>query len=349
MPLAAVPLGGGPWLSAAWYPAVLLLARRITRRRPADDPALVEAATGGTSHVLPESAALSSAAAWLGRPRRVAVALVAAVAVATALSGSDGRLHLVVLDIGQGDAILIEAPNGDIALVDAGVDPDLTLRRIGQELPFHERRIDVVILSHPHQDHLGGLEEVLRRYEVGTFVDPGRPPETVPYRRVLDAVDREHAQVWTAAAGTTIPLGGATLEILYPSTADRAAPLPEGDVNNGSVVVLLRYGSFAALLTGDAEAPVEALLAARGLLGPVDVLKVGHHGSDSGTTPEFLAAVRPAVAVISLGADNEYGHPHRSTLDHLAAVPGLRVYRTDRDGSVEITTDGITYAVGPGG
>jgi competence protein ComEC len=350
MPLAAVPLGGGPWLSAAWYPAVLLLARRITRRRPPHDPALVEAATGGASHVLPESAALSSAAAWLGRPRRVAVALVAAVAVATALSGSDGRLHLVVLDIGQGDAILIEAPNGATTLVDGGVDPDLTLRRIGQELPFHERRIDVVILSHPHQDHLGGLEEVFRRYEVGAFVDPGRTPETDPYRRLLDAVALEGATLETAEAGLSIPLGGgATLEILYPSAADRAAPLPDGDVNNGSVVAILRYGSFEALLTGDAEAPVEALLAARGLLEPVDVLKVGHHGSDSGTTAELLAAIRPSVAVISLGEDNEYGHPHRSTLDHLAAVPGLRVYRTDRDGSVEITTDGMTYAVGPGG
>jgi competence protein ComEC len=123
------------------------------------------------------------------------------------------------------------------------------------------------------------------------------------------------------------------------------APLPEDDVNNASVVVLLRYGAFEALLTGDAEAPVEALLDQRGQLDPVEILKVGHHGSDSSTTPAFVAATRPAVAVISLGADNSYGHPHRSTLDTLRLVPGIRVLRTDLDGRVEVVTDGRTFEV----
>ncbi len=290
------------------------------------------------------------------RPRRAALGLALAVSVATAGTGPDGRLHLTVLDIGQGDAILIEAPDGSTALVDGGVDPDLTLRRIGQALPFHRRRLDVVILTHPHQDHLGGLQEVLRRYEVGLFVDGGRPAETVPHRLLLEAVRREPgARMLDAEAGGLIRVGSVALEILFPTAADAAGPLPEGDVNNASVVILLRYGAFDALLTGDAEAPVESLLAERDLLRPVEVLKVGHHGSDSSSTAAFLAATRPAVAIISAGLDNEYGHPHRSTLDNLAAVPGLRLFRTDRDGSVEVVTDGSSYwvtgargAVGPG-
>jgi competence protein ComEC len=348
VPLAAIPLGGGPLLTAAWYPCLALAAMRVGRRDDQFEPDTLEAApVGSGALVLPEAAAFATAVTWFARPRRAAIGLVAAVALATALGGTDGRLHLTVLDIGQGDAILIEAPNGQTALIDAGPDPDLTLRRIGQALPFHERRIDVVILTHPHQDHLGGLEEVVRRYEVGVFVDGGRPAETDPHRRVLEAVAREPgARLVEAVAGGRIPLGGgAVLEVLYPTPADVAAPLPEGDVNNASVVVLLRYGAFEALLTGDAEAPVEELLAARGELETVDVLKVGHHGSDSSTTPAFLAATHPAVAVISLAADNEYGHPHRSTLEHLEAVSGLRLYRTDLDGSVEITTDGRTFAV----
>ena len=146
-------------------------------------------------------------------------------------------------------------------------------------------------------------------------------------------------------AGQTIRVGEVTLEVLFPGSDDVRAPLPDDDVNNASVVVYVRYRGFDALLTGDAEAPVEALLLERGLLRPVEVLKVGHHGSDSSTTPSFLAMVRPAVAVISAGAGNSYGHPHRSTLDHLAAIPGLRVFRTDLDGRVEIETDGVTYVI----
>ncbi len=262
--------------------------------------------------MLPEAAAFTSVLALAARPRRAALGLLLAVSVATAATGPDGRLHLTVLDIGQGDAILIEAPDGATALVDGGVDPDLTLRRMGEALPFHHRRIDVVVLTHPHQDHLGGLEEVLRRYEVGLFVDGGRPAETDPHRHLLDAVRRERgAAMIVAEAGRTIRLGAATLEILYPTAGDASAPLPEGDINNASVVIVLRYGRFEALLTGDAEAPVERLLLERDQLQPVDVLKVGHHGSDSSTTPALVSATLPAVAIVSAGLDNEYGHPHR--------------------------------------
>ena len=352
LPLAALPVAGSPWLTVAWYPCLGLVARRLSRRSSDEPPTMepLDAADAGTRQLLPEAAALATTAAFLGRPRIVILVVVLAVTMATVLTGPDGRLHVTVLDIGQGDAILIEAPDGSTALVDAGVDPDLTLRRIGQFLPFHDRHLDVVVLSHPHQDHLGGLEEVLRRYAVGAFVDGGRPAETVPHRRVLEAVRREPgARLVEAEAGETILVGPVSLEVLYPTAEDAAMPPLEDDVNNTSIVIRLRYGRFTMLLTGDAEAPVESLLLERGVLGPVDVLKVGHHGSESSSTPAFLAALHPAVAVISDGEDNDYGHPHASTLDHLAEIPGLRLFRTDRDGSIEVTTDGASIWVSGAG
>jgi len=351
LPLAALPVTGGPWLTLAWYPLLGLAARRLAARSdpgpPTASPLEVVGRPGLPQVALPEAAAFATALTWVGRPRSAVAGLVLVLAGATLLTGPDDRLHLTVLDIGQGDAILIETPDGSTALVDAGVDPDLTLRRIGQALAFHERRIEVVILTHPHQDHLGGLGEVLRRYEVGLFVDGGRPLHSEPHHHVLAAAQHEPgARVTAARAGQVIPIGrGAELEILFPTADDIARPLPDGDINNASVVALLRYGRFSALLTGDAEAPIEALLADRGLLRPVDVLKVGHHGSDSGTTDAFLAIIQPSVAVISAGVDNQYGHPHRSTLDNLEQVRGLTVYRTDLDGDVEVVTDGRAYWV----
>jgi competence protein ComEC len=347
VPLAAVPVAGSPWLTAAWYPLLALAVVRFGRRSSHDEPGLEPLDSARASGpLLPEAAAFSPLLARLARPRAIAVVTLLTVSLATVASGPDGRLHVTVLDVGQGDAILIEAPGGETALVDGGPDPDRTLREVGRSLPFHRRRIDVVILTHPHLDHYGGLAEVLRRYEVGVLVEGGRPPESGPHRALLAAAAAEPGgQAVTAEAGQRFPLGAVTLEILFPSPADVAAPLPEDDVNNASIVVVLRYGGFDALLTGDAEAPIEALLADRGLLGPVEVLKVGHHGSDSSTTPPFVALTKPAVAVISLGADNSYGHPHRSTLEHLAAVPGIRIFRTDLDGRVEVVTDGRTFRV----
>jgi competence protein ComEC len=351
LPLAALPLTAGPWLTVAWYPLLGVAARRLTRRPvlepPTAKPLEVAERISAPQLALPEAAAFAPALAWLARPRRAVIGLVLLFALTTLLSGPDGRLHLTVLDIGQGEAMLIEGPDGETAVVDGGEDPDLTLRRIGQALPFHERQIEVVILTHPHQDHLGGLGEVLRRYEVARFVDAGAEPNGEPHERLLTAARQElDAEIIPARTGQVIALGGgAELEILHPDAADVAHLGPDDNVHDVNVVALLRYGRFSALLTGDAEASVEALMAERGLLHPVDVLKVGHHGSETSTTEAFLGAIRPSVAVISVGADNDYGHPHRSILDNLAEVPGLAVFRTDLDGSVEIVTDGRAYWV----
>ena len=324
LPMASLPLSAPGWLAAIWYPVVLLAAWRGGPGTEANAP---EPGHGGF-------------ATGLLRPRMLAVGTVLALAVLTATSQPDGRLHVLALDVGQGDAILAISPTGETLLVDGGPDPDLLLRRLGERLPFWQRRIDVMVLTHPHEDHVAGLVPVLERYAVGVALDPGRPYANPSYARFVTLAAAEGPMVYRLArAGQRLPLGAAELDILYPSEADAAAPLPEDDVNNASVVALLRDGEFSALLQGDAEAPVEAMLLERQQVPDIDLLKVGHHGSESSSTPAFLAAAQPEIALISCGIDNEYGHPHRATLEHLAAVPGLVVHRTDQEGTVEVVVD----------
>jgi competence protein ComEC len=338
VPHASVDISVPGPLAVAWLPVVALAtwALRTDDRAPDADAA----APGQPGRV-------GSAARRCLRPVPLGAALVALLAAISLGSLPDGRLHLTVLDIGQGDAILVEAPSGATALIDGGPDPELTLRRLGANLPFFQRRVDLVVVSHPHQDHVAGLVDVVERFRVGTVLHAGISFANQAYERLLtDATGDPGIRLAVARAGQAVRLDGATtLEVLYPDDADATAPLPEGDINNGSIVMLLRHGGFEALLTGDAERPVEETLLARRLLTPVDVLKVGHHGSESSTTASLLEATRPSVAVISAGADNEYGHPAPPTLDALAAVAGLTILRTDLYGDVEIVSDGSRYRV----
>lgn len=333
VPMASVPIAAPGWLPAAWYPLVLLAARRGARSVPAaeDQPRRGDDASGGF-------------ATGLLRPRVLGGATMLVLAGLTIATRGDGQLHVMALDIGQGDAILVVSAEGRTLLVDGGPDPDLVLRRLGQELPFWQRRIDVMVLTHPHEDHVAGLVPVLERFEVGLVLDSGREYANPSYARFRSLAAAEGPNVYhLARTGEHLALGSADLAVLYPSAADATAPLPEDDINNASVVTLLRSGSFSALLQGDAEAPVEAMLLQRHLVPDVDLLKVGHHGSESSSTTAFLAAARPEIALISCGVDNEYGHPHRVTLEHLAAIPGLVVHRTDLEGTVDVAVD----AAGP--
>ncbi len=337
VPFASIAVTPPAWLALAWYPCIALVALR--QRVPAPDRSPSRALKADASGV-------ERLVRRLARPLPLAAGTALILAVVSVASLPDGRLHLNVLDVGQGDAILVSSATGRTLLVDGGPDPELTLRRIGAALPFYARRLDVVLLTHPHQDHVGGLVEVLRRYDVGLVLDGARAYDNPSYRSFLQLAAAEPgARVVTARAGQQIGLDGTTtLSVLYPSSTDAAARLPANDINNASVVVELRFRAFRALLAGDAEQPVEAMLLDRRLLEPVDVLKVGHHGSRSSSSAPFLAAVRPAVALISDGIDNEYGHPHAVTLRALAAV-GARVHRTDLEGDLRVTTDGRAVAV----
>lgn len=341
IPAAAVDLMVPPPLAVAWYPC-LGLAWWSMRSPPAADARELELVPGTTEER--GQSRLAPAMRGALRPRWLVVALLVVLATTSLAGRPDGRLHLYALDIGQGDAVLVRTPDGVTMLVDGGPDPELTLREIGASLPWDVRRIDVLLLSHPHQDHVAGLVDVLRRYRVELVLHAGIAFENAAYDQFLADAASRRITARLARAGDRLALGRITsLEVIYPTGADAAAPLPEGDINNGSVVAVLRHASFSVLLTGDAEAPIEAALLDRGLVPDVDVLKVGHHGSASSTTPAFLAAAAPEVAIISSGVDNEYGHPAPETVATLAGLPGLAVLRTDNDGRIEVSSDGRTF------
>ena len=247
----------------------------------------------------------------------------------------DGRLHVTFLDVGQGDAIFIQTPGGRQVLVDGGPSETTLLSALGAEMPFWDRSLDLVVLTHPDADHITGLLPVLARYRVGAILFRDLALSDAVYTQWLQLVAAEGATVYTAWPGLELTLDtDVTLTVLHPAELIVGS---ESEGNNNSVVTQLRYGRFTALLTGDIEAKVERQLVSSGWSLQSSVLKVAHHGSCSSTTPEFLAAVAPEVVVISVGADNRFGHPCEEVLERLEELP---VYRTDKQGAVEIISDG---------
>ena len=227
-------------------------------------------------------------------------------------------------------------------LVDGGPDPDRLLLELDARVPPWDRRVDILVLTHPHEDHVAGLVRVLERYRVGRVFEPGMRGQG-PGWRAWDAALRRGPPRSTLAAGAVIRLDEIRLDVLWPEPG--AVPLePSGTgrgINDTSVVLLGEANGRRFLLTGDAEDDVDPSLLARGL-PKLDVLKVAHHGSATATSAALLAATRPTVALISVGADNDYGHPTAATLGRLRDA-GARVYRTDLDGTVEVDlrADGI--------
>ncbi len=283
--------------------------------------------------------------------RRLWLAALALVVVGGALSATarpDGRLRITVLDVGQGDAILVEGDAGSRMLVDGGPDPDRLLIVLDGQLPAWDRRIDVVVLSHPHEDHVAGLALLLERYRVRTVAEVGMRGPGPGYAAFDVALDRLGMDRRRLAAGDRLRLDGTTVDVRWPPPGGVPAEPPDNGtgINNVSAVLDLRFGARRLLLSGDIEEAIDPQLLAAGITegGRLDLLKVAHHGSRTASTEAFLGALRPRVAVISAGSRNPYGHPTRQALDRLAAV-GARVYRTDTDGSVTIETDGRALRV----
>jgi competence protein ComEC len=242
-------------------------------------------------------------------------------------------LRITFLDVGQGDAILLQVPEGAI-LVDQG-PPEAKVAR--QLRGFGVRRLAAVVLTHPQRDHIGGAETVIRHLGVGRVLDP-RLAASGPYERsALAAAANRGVEVVETRAGDGFRLGRLRLRVLWP---DRAGS-PAEDPNLLPIVLLATYGEVDVLLTADAETEVTARLLSR----RVEILKVAHHGSaDPGLASE-LRELRPAIAVISCGRDNDYGHPRASTLAALRASPGLALFRTDEDGQVVVESDGRRLSV----
>jgi competence protein ComEC len=278
----------------------------------------------------------------------LAVVGLAVVLIAANGARPDGRLHVIALDIGQGDAILLEGPNGGRALVDGGPDPDRLISLLDQRIPSWDRRLDLVVLTHPHEDHVAGLAAVLARYKVADIFEPGMigtGPGDAAFRRQLAQLGRRSR---TLAAGDRIALDSVRMDVIWPlpGTVPIEAPDSGREINDISIVLDIHFGSRRILLTGDAEDDVDPQLLQRGLAngGRVDLLKVAHHGSATASSAALLATIQPRVAVISVGADNDYGHPAAATLGRLKDV-GAVVYRTDLDGTVDVSTNGADLIV----
>lgn len=290
---------------------------------------------------------VAAARAWIRRaPLRglswVGGLGVAAVVVwAAALQLPDGRLHVSFLDVGQGDAILVTTPSGARILVDGGPDPDRLRGYLGQGLPVWDRSLDVVVLTHPDLDHMGGLLGLRPRYSMDLLLRPaGDPP--LAWAEEWKAVEDGAAKVLTAAAGLQVDLGdGVELQVLYPPAT--GCPTWGTSDNDCCTVLRISYRDASFLLTGDAEGTVETMLASGGALEPAWALKVSHHGSSRGTGDGLLTATRPSLAVISVGG-NRYGHPSAEVLDRLR-LAGVETLRTDQLGTIEIETDGSRYSV----
>jgi competence protein ComEC len=250
-----------------------------------------------------------------------------------------GGLALHFLDVGQGDGALIRTPAGRWLVIDAGPvsGRDDAGRRV--VAPFLERHgaqaLAAILMSHAHADHMGGVPSLLRRFPVGALIEPGAPVVDPAYAALLSTVDSAGIPWHPGRAGEHFALDGIRFTVLHPRPG-----WPEWgeDVNEDSLVLLVEYGDFQVLFTGDAGFAAEAVL--RSTLRPVDLLKVGHHGSRGSTGGELLDSLRPLAAVISVGR-NDYGHPAPETLERLQRrrVP---VLRTDHDGTISVRTDGRT-------
>ncbi len=258
-----------------------------------------------------------------------------------AVNGAKAPLTIQVIDVGQGDAILIRA-SGQVTLVDTG-DVPAREKLVSYIKNQGITTIDKVIITHPHADHLGGMNSILENFTVKHVYDSGQTTTTPMYRQYLTTIRKKNIPFTVLLAGSQIDIGGETvLKIFNP---DKPYIVGESDLNNNSVVAKLIYGSFSMLLAGDAEHEAEARMLEKysGELKST-VLKSGHHGSSTSSTPAFLKAVTPEVAIISVGANNDYHHPHPSTLKKYADLK-YKVYRTDKDGTVTITSDGQTYTI----
>ena len=259
---------------------------------------------------------------------------------------NEGYLRVHFIDVGQGDSILIQA--GEQAmLVDAGTNESGSV--VTEYLrSLNITKLDYLIGTHPHEDHIGGLDDVIHSFEIGTVIMPDVSHTTQTYEDVLDALLEKNLTVTAPHPGDSYSIGDASFTVLSPSAEIAEQAAENDDLNNLSVGIRLVYGSNAFVLCGDAESDSEEAMVESGLDLKADVLKAGHHGSSTSTSDAFLAAVDPDYAVISCGKDNSYGHPHQETMDKLNAAD-ISIFRTDEQGTVVAVSDGssITWSSAP--
>ncbi len=331
LPGASFSTGPLAWpLAAAYYAALagaLLLPARLRKSNPLPDAP----PTAG----LPQPPTQHRRIPWALAP----LAVLAAAIWTVALAQPPALFQVTVLDVGQGDAIFIQTPEGHQVLVDGGPSPLGAVHAIGERMPFWDRSLDAVVLTHPDADHLTGLIEVLLRYQVGSVLIGPQVKDGFPDPLWQQAIRESGAEVVTATSGQRFRLGQARADVLNPP--QRPVLGTGADVNNAGVVLRLSYGAIDFLLLADMEQFGEHYLANHGLLDRAEVVKVAHHGSATSSTPRMLDHAAPQIAVISAGADNAYGHPAPAVLDRLeSAVGAANIYTTANQGNITFSTDG---------
>ncbi|MHA2426608.1 MAG: ComEC/Rec2 family competence protein [Candidatus Hermodarchaeia archaeon] len=281
------------------------------------------------------------------------LALGASVVWLAVVSFPEERLRLIACDVGQGDAIL--AVYGEVQiLVDGGPGNDV-VECMSQYVPFWDREIEVVILTHPQKDHFGGLVEVFRQYDVETLLATSLDVSSSDYEVLKRLVGGSDTRVVNPTSGISIRVGLLQLDILWPTEefVQSHSSISQGissknvlgaftstrDPNDFSIVTLLEFGDFEALMTGDINSKTMDSVIQADLIGDVDYIKIPHHGSKNGLSADLLRFSEPEIAVISVGKNNPYDHPHEEILK-LLSDHGVRIMRTDRDGDVEIVSDG---------
>ena len=257
------------------------------------------------------------------------------------LAENTGKLTAYFLDVGQGDSALFFY-EGKTILVDAG-EYEMGDRVVGELLSRGVTRIDLLVATHPHSDHIGGMQTVIETFPVGKVLDTGLPHPSPAYEHFLETIEQRRIPYLVAEQGQTVDIDPSLRIVVLSPPKDQSAD----DLNANSIVLRISYGVIDFLMTGDLGKEEEDALIQTGYTIEAEILKVGHHGSSSSTSPAFLARVRPETAVISVGEDNPYGHPHTETMA-LLEKSGVVVYRTDRDGTILVRSDGMSYFVKTG-
>ena len=246
-------------------------------------------------------------------------------------------LEVTFFDIGQGDSIFIETPYGHQILIDGGPDSKI-LEKLAREMPLGDKTIDLIILTHPEKDHMVGLLKVLERYQVEQILWTGIIRDTADYNKWQELIQKEKAKITIAESSKRIKAGGVFLNILYPFESLEGEEFK--DSNNTSIIAQLIFNNSSFLFTGDTTKSIEKKILSRcqedlNCLLDSDVLKVGHHGSKTSTSEEFLEEVSPEIAVISCGRNNSYDHPHQDVLKNLEKFD-IKILRTDQVGDIKI-------------
>jgi competence protein ComEC len=255
--------------------------------------------------------------------------------------GAENKLVVDFLDVGQGDAILIQAPKGEV-LIDGGPGKQI-LERIGEILPFTDHKIELVIMTHPDADHINGLVEVLKNYQVDEVMETGVVNDNKAYAEWQKLIEEKNIKDTIAKKGDKIDLGeGIELNFMWPEDDLKGKKVE--NTNDTSIVNFLDWGNIEVVLTGDAEIPVLDKIAVENPGIKIEILKQPHHGSKNGISNKFLETFEPDVSVISVGAKNRYGHPDQDTLDILGKL-GIKIYRTDEQGTIKVIIDQNSYKI----